>query len=77
MVISYFYLPFRAAGPKDLPVKRTWFSVECCLSVILRTDSCDEGQVYKIEYISGSKGGTHMLNTSPKSSDFCLAKDIW
>ena len=42
----------------------------------LRTDSCDERQVYKIEYISGSKGGTHMFNTSPKSSDFCLSKDI-
>ena len=42
----------------------------------LRTDSCDERQVNKIEYISGSKGGTHMFNTSPKSSDFGLSKDI-
>ena len=47
-----------------------------CLG-ILRTDSCDERRVYKREHISGSKGGTYMFNTSPRSSDFCLFRDVW
>ena len=58
----------------DLLINLILLSGRC---LYLRTDSCDERQVYKIEYISGSKGGTHMFNTSPKSSDFCLSKDIW
>ena len=43
----------------------------------LRTDSCDERPIYKREDISGSKGGTYRFNTSLKSSDFCLSKDVW
>ena len=44
---------------------------------ILRIDNCDERRVYKSEDISGPKGGTHMFNTSPKSSDSCLSNDVW
>ena len=33
----------------------------------LRTDSCDERRVYKIEDISGPKGDTYMFITFPKS----------
>ena len=44
----------------------------------LRIDNCDERRVYKNEDISGAKGGTYnMLNTSPKSSEFCLSNDVW
>ena len=42
----------------------------------LRIDNCDERRVYKLEDISGPKGGTYMFNTSPKSSDFCLSNDV-
>ena len=42
----------------------------------LRTDSCDERRVYKSEDISGPKGDTYMFDTSPKSLDFCLSKDV-
>ena len=44
--------------------------------VELRIDNCDERRVYKLEDISGPKGGTYMFNTSPKSSDFCLSNDV-
>ena len=43
----------------------------------LRTDSCDERRVYKSEDISGPKGDRYMFDTSPKSLDFCLSKDVW
>ena len=34
---------------------------------LLRIDNCDERRVYKLEDISGPKGGTYMFNTSPIS----------
>ena len=41
-----------------------------------RTDSCDERRVYKSEDISGPKGDAYMFDTSPKSLDLCLSKDV-
>ena len=54
----------------------SWWSGKGIEKFMLRIDNCDERRVYKLEDISGPKGGTYMFNTSPKSSDFCLSNDV-